>query len=113
MYGLLSKAYQAYQIKNDTSRENYHGTKNFMKQYMSWPARGAVSIVEIFLTIIALLCLWDCYLAMGWAAWVLVLFLALFFVPVVGDILALTIIAYWVLQVRDHSQILPKLLAMG
>ena len=110
MYGLLSKAYESYRINNTTdAREKFRSTKkSLMKQYMSWPARGAYSILEIALTIIALLALWDCYLVKGWDSWLLVLLLVLFFVPVLGDVLALAIIIYWVLEVRPSSQLLAK-----
>lgn len=110
MFGLLSKAYNSYLINDDTgSREKYHSVKkSLLKSYLSWPARGVYTILEIALTILALLCLWDCYTVRGWDAWLLVLLLILFFVPLVGDVLAFAIIVYWVVEVRPNSQLLSK-----
>ncbi len=110
-FGLLSQAYNGYAISNGTdTREKYRGTKKSLaKHYMSWPMRGAYTILEIALTILALLCLWDCYVVKGWDTWLLVLLLILFFAPLLGDVLALTIIIYWVIEVRRSSVILSKL----
>jgi hypothetical protein len=109
MYGLLSSAYNDYRINNSTNSRESFWTKKQMKQYLSWPARGMYSILEIILTVVALLCLWDCYLVQGWDSWLLVLLLVLFFIPYLGDCLALVIVVYWLLEVRPNSEILSKI----
>lgn len=106
MYGLLSQAYKNYRIKN-TTKEGFW-TSHTVKNYMSWPSRGTYYILEILLTILAILCLYDCFIVKGWDAWLLGLLLVLFFVPFIGDVLALAIIIYWITTVRSQSMLLSK-----
>jgi len=104
-FGLLSAAYNDYRIKQE-SKERYKG---MIKHYISWPAKGALAIFEILLTILSILCLYDIYAIKGWNTYILIAILALFFILVLGDVLALSIIVYWVIAIRENSQILTKL----
>lgn len=115
MYGYLSQMMNNYKIQDTTDkREQFHGRKNsvwknFVRNYASFPARGTYFILEIVITILALLFLWDCYVVKGWSTWILVFILVLFFIPLIGDVLALSIIIYWLLEVRPNSQLMYKL----
>lgn len=110
-FGLLSNMYSNYRIRNDTSdREQFRqAPKGFVKQYMSWPARGGVMLLEISLTVLALLALYDTYLIKSWPTWLLVAILVLFFVPLLGDVLAIFIIIYWAVEVSNKSHLLSSI----
>jgi hypothetical protein len=111
MYGLLSSAYSNYRITNDpASREKFRqAPKAWLKHYVSWPTRGALMLVEILLTVLALLALYDTYMVKQWPAWLLVAVLILFFLPLLGDVTALFIIIYWAVEVGGKSELLAKL----
>jgi hypothetical protein len=109
MYGLLSKSYAAYRINDTTNKHKKEGFWSNAKSHMSWPSRGAYYILEILLTLLSILCLYDCYVIKGWSTWMLILLLLLFFVPFVGDVLALGVIAYWLVECRQQSVVLAKL----
>jgi len=110
MYGLLSSAYNSYRINNSTvDRERFRAGKASMKNNLSWSARGFLIIFEIFLTIIALLALFDTYQVKNWNIGLFVLILILFFIPVVGDLTAIFIIVYWLVSIRPQSQLLSAI----
>jgi hypothetical protein len=103
--------YAKYLIHNDTDAprgSNREGFRNSMRQYASWPARGVYSILEILLTLLTILCVIDCYLVQGWSVTFFVLMLVLLLIPVLGDILGLALLVYWLAEVRPRSQLLSK-----
>lgn len=108
MYGLLSNAYKNYRIENSTANRESFRTK----QSLSWTAKGGILLLELVFTIIVLLVLYDIYLIKHWPTWVLIVFLVLLFIPVIGDIIGILIILYWLLEIgiKKQSQILQNLI---
>jgi len=107
MYGLLSSMYNNYRINNATvDREKFRNGKAAIKNALSWPARGVIMFLEIALTVIALLALYDTYRVKNWDTWLLILVLILFFIPCIGDLVAIFIIAYWFVIIRPESRFL-------
>ena len=104
MYGLLAKAYNNYRIDNSTANRESFRTK----QSLSWTAKGGILILELVFTVLVLLALYDIYLVRRLPTWLLIVFLVLLFVPVVGDVLGIVIILYWLLELglRKQSQLL-------
>jgi hypothetical protein len=111
VFGLLTSSYDNYRITNDAAnRERFRqAPKSWLKQYVSWPARGAMMLLEILVTVLALLALYDTYMVKQWPAWLLVAVLILFFLPLLGDVVALFIIIYWAVEVGGKSELLAKL----
>ena len=106
-FGLLSSMYKTYRIDNET-KEGFR-SKKAVKNFIGWPSMGAAVILEILLTILAILCLFDIAQTKTLDTWLVVLILVLFFIPYIGDIIALVLIIYWVIEVRPTSTLLKKL----
>jgi hypothetical protein len=102
MYGLLSKAYSEYKIKNTTGREGYN-----IKNYIH-PKNGIYLVIEYFFTILALLALIDCSMIFTWSLPIVTGLLALFFIPAIGDILAFGLIVYWLIYAKDKSVLIKR-----
>lgn len=111
MMGLLSSMYNNYRIRDNTdaAKKQHEGFRGAPAQYASFPARGTYMIVAILLTILTILCLIDIYMVKGFSAWMLILLILLLLTPFLGDILAIAVIIYWVVECRPQSQILGKL----
>jgi hypothetical protein len=110
MFGLLTSTYNNYRI-NDSTANKEQFNKHSIGTYKSWPYRGTFNLIEILLTIFSILVLWDCYITKKWDTQTFALLLVLFFVPYIGDILALCIIIIWFIDVRPNSNFIkiPKL----
>ena len=96
MYGLLSKAYDNYRIK----QEGYHGRRNNDCVF--------VYILEAVFTVFVLLCVFDLYLTKKIDTTYLALLLFAFYIPVIGEFVALAVVVYWVLNIRQSSVLFSK-----
>lgn len=100
MYGLLSKAYDNYRIQKESSVEGYHG-RNRSDCVM-------VSLLEAMLTVVVLLCVFDLYLVQKLDVIYLALILFSFYIPVLGEFIALAVLVYWFLNIRERSILISK-----
>jgi hypothetical protein len=90
-------------------KEGYKTKGAINKNVLSWPARGAFMLFDIILTIAAFLVAIDIFQVKKLEPWILFLIFLLFFVPVVGDILAIVLISYWILSIRPQSKMLDNM----
>jgi hypothetical protein len=108
MYGLLSNTYKNYRIENSTSnRESFRS-----KQSLSWTGKGGILLLELAFTVLVLLVLYDIYSVKHWPSWLLIVFLVVLFIPVIGDVLGILLILYWLLEIglKRKSEILQNLM---
>jgi|SRR5579872_3955877 len=103
VFGLTNKSYNQYRIHNN-SKEGYVSPKNTVG--LSFTANGLIYILEILLTFIAIIATVDLYLIHRWNIWLSVVFFVLFFIPVLGDVLSVVIIVYWLVRVRNGDSVL-------
>lgn len=106
MYGLLSTAYKNYRIENSTSnREAFHA-----KQSLSLTAKGGILLLEMAFTVLVLVALYDIYLVKRWPSWLLIILLVLLFIPIIGDVIGIVVILYWMIEtgIGSRSQILKN-----
>lgn len=112
MYGLLSSAYNNYRINNATADRERFRAGNVLKNSLSLPAKGALILFEIFITIFSLLALFDIYRVKNLNIGLFIAILIIFFIPVIGDLTAIFIIVYWLISIRPESKLLQGTLNM-
>lgn len=105
MFGSISSAL----ARRQAIKEGYRTKGSINKYVLSWPARGAFMLLDIILTILAFLVAIDIFQVKKMEPWVLVIIFVLFFVPVVGDMLAIVLITYWIVSVRPESKMLDTM----
>ena len=105
MFGSIPSAL----ARRQAIKEGYRTKGSINKYVLSWPARGAFILLDMILTIVAFLVAIDIFQVKKLEPWVLVLIFVLFFIPVVGDMLAIVLITYWILYVRPESKMLDNM----
>ena len=104
MYGLLSQMMSSYRIRNDT-KEKFRGTKHLINNSNV----NVTTIVELIFSIAAILALMDIWVIKQMDSWLLILFLILYCIPIMGDIVAVIIITYWLVSINNQSVILQQM----
>lgn len=99
MYGLLSKAYNNYRIQNDT-REGYYAGHH--------GDAVILNLLEAIVTVAILMISFDIFLTEKLQLPYLALILFAFYIPFFGDIVALTILLYWVINVQNRSVLFSR-----
>lgn len=100
MYGLLSQSYKNYRIKQDENKEGYRGGHS--------NACMLVSILEAMFTVIVLLCAFDIFMVEKFEVIYLALLLFSFYIPMIGELIALGVVVYWVVNMRERSVLFSK-----
>jgi len=101
MYGLLSKVYNEYRIRNESNIEGYRYKDKSSDCIV-------INIIEMLMTVIVLLALFDIYLINKLPIEYFVLILFCLYIPFFGDLLGLGICIFWILNIYDKSILFPK-----
>lgn len=113
MFGYLTTLLKKHQINSRNNglkgKEGWQKQHNTNDGWMSWPTYGLLILLEIILAVVAILAVVDTAQTKGWETWLMVLLLILLFIPVVGNIFAIVIIIYWLVEIRGQSHLLENL----